>query len=86
MLWYTNSMNHKVSSKVVRFWNSMTWYVDHEYPDYFKFFEGSYINQKQHFDKLWDMMYGYYLGGNNAEDTARYMVDYLKGQNNGRQI
>jgi hypothetical protein len=28
---------------------------------------------------LWDMMYGYYLGGNNAEDTARYMVDYLKG-------
>jgi hypothetical protein len=31
-------------------------------------------------------MYGYYLGGNGAEDTARYMVDYLKGKENGRQI
>jgi hypothetical protein len=71
-------MNHKVSSKVVRFWNKVTWYINHEYPDYFKFFEGSYINQREHFDKLWDMVYGYYLGGNNAEDTAGFMVEYLK--------
>jgi hypothetical protein len=71
-------MNHKVSSTVVRFWNKITRYIDYEYPDYFRFFEGSYINQKEHFDKLWDMMYGYYLGGNNAEDTAGFMVEYLK--------
>jgi hypothetical protein len=79
-------MSHKVSSEVVHFWNCITWYIDHEYPNYFKFFEGSYINQKQHFDELWNMMYGYYLGGNGAEDTARYMVDYLKGKENGRPI
>ena len=79
-------MNHKVSSKVVDFWNCITWYIEQEYTDYFKFFEGSYVNDKEHFDKLWNLMYGYYLGGNGAEDTARYMVDYLKGKENGRQI
>ena len=79
-------MNHKVSSKVVDFWNCITWYIEQEYTDYFKFFEGSYVNDKEHFDKLWNLMYGYYLGGNGAEDTARYMVDYLKGKENGRPI
>ena len=79
-------MNHKVSSKVVDFWNCITWYIEQEYTDYFKFFEGSYVNDKEHFDKLWSLMYGYYLGGNGAEDTARYMVDYLKGKENGRPI
>ena len=79
-------MNHKVSSKVVDFWNCITWYIEQEYTDYFKFFEGSYVNDKEHFDKLWNLMYGYYLGGNGAEDTARYMVDYLKGKENGRQV
>ena len=79
-------MNHKVSSKVVDFWNCITWYIEQEYTDYFKFFEGSYVNDKEHFDKLWNLMYGYYLGGNGAEDTARYMVDYLKGKEHGRPI
>jgi hypothetical protein len=43
-----------------------------------------YKQANAHFNKLWDMMYGFYLGGNGAEDTARYMVDYLKGQKDAR--
>jgi hypothetical protein len=84
-------MNHKVSSRVVHFWNCVHWYVEQEYPDYFKQFipdilpfgdksTDEYKQANAHFNKLWDMMYGFYLGGNGAEDTARYMVDYLKGQ------
>ena len=90
-------MNHKVSSQVVHFWNSVHWYVEQEYPDYFKYFipdilphgdksTDEYKQANDQFNKNWDMVYGYYLGGNNAEDTARYMVDYLIGKENGRQV
>lgn len=90
-------MNHKVSSQVVHFWNSVHWYVEQEYPEYFKYFvpdilpwgdksTDEYKQANDQFNKNWDMVYAYYLGGNGAEDTARYMVDYLKGKENGRQV
>jgi hypothetical protein len=88
-------MNHKVSSQVIHFWNCVHWYVEQEYPDYFKYFipdellpwnnksTKKYEQAQEQFNKIWDIAYGYYLGGNNAEDTAGFMVDYLKGQKNG---
>jgi hypothetical protein len=68
-------MNHKTSREVIYFWNCMHWYVEKEYPDYFQYFT---TNDRKRLDELWNMMYSYYLGGNGAEDTAGYIVDYLK--------
>lgn len=89
-------MSHKTSEPVVHFWNCVHWYVEQEYPDYFKCFipdaafpwnNKSTLEYQQanlQFNKIWDMVYAYYLGGNNAEDTAGYIVQYFKEKYNGQ--
>lgn len=91
-------MSHKTSEPVVHFWNCVHWYVEQEYPDYFKCFipkdalpwndksTEKYKQANKQFHKIWDMVYGYYLGGNNAEDTAGYVVEYLRGIKTNGQI
>lgn len=74
-------MSDRLSGLVIDFFNKISYYIMQEYPNYYKNFH----NEKD-LAKTFEMVEKYYLGGNNAEDTAGFMVDYLKGKENGRPI
>lgn len=66
-------MNDKLTDLVIDFFNSVSFYIYEEYPNYYKQFH----NEKQ-LSKIFKMIQDYYLGGNSVPDTAEYIVTYFK--------
>lgn len=71
-------MNDKLHDKVIAFFNLVSYYIYEEYPSYYKKFH----NEKT-LIHMFNVVQGYYLGGNNVSDTANYIINDLKGKNNG---
>jgi len=71
-------MNDKLTDLVINFFNDVSYYIFEEYPEYYKHF-----HKEKELAKTFDMIQNYYLGGNNAVDTAGYIVEYFKGRKNG---
>ncbi len=71
-------MKDKLTDLVINFFNEVSYYIFEEYPDYYKHF-----HKEKDLSKTFDTIKQYYLGGNNAPDTASYMIEYFKGRKNG---
>lgn len=67
-------MNDKLNLKITDFMNAIGEYIQMEYkPKYYK----HYTNDKN-LGGLFDFVGGYYMGGSNVPDTARYVVELIK--------
>lgn len=66
-------MNDKLNQNICEFLNKIGDYIHMEYkPKYYK----EYTRDKN-LSGLFDFVGGYYMGGNNVPDTARYVVEYI---------
>jgi hypothetical protein len=74
-------MNDKLTDLVISFFNDVSFYIYEEYPDYYKHF-----HRDKELSKTFNMIQQFYLGGNNVPDSASYMIEYFKGDNNVRPL
>ncbi len=72
-------MNKKLDNQIIHFMNLVGRYIVLEYDQ--KYFE-MWRDKKLLNNILYDFIGSYYLGGNNAPDTARYVIDFLRKRNN----
>lgn len=68
-------MNEKLYNNVIEFFNYVSYYIDQEYPKYWKRF-----NKESTLNDTFNRVQSYYLGGNNASDTARFIVDEIQAE------
>lgn len=65
-------MNKKLKNQILNFRNTVGFYLKNEYkPKYYSYFK-DYSMSIRH------IVESYYLGGNNAPDTAAHIVNYIK--------
>jgi hypothetical protein len=69
-------MNKKLKKGIIDFMNGVSEYIHLEYdPKYYREF-----TRDRNLSKFYDFVSGYYMGGNNIPDTARYVVDLIRAQ------
>lgn len=71
-------MNSKLNRAIINFMNKVGWYISMEYG---QTINNEYIeawNDKDFLNNtLYDFIGGYYLGGSNVPDTARYVIELI---------
>jgi hypothetical protein len=65
-------MNKKLKNQILQFRTFVDFYLKNEYkPKYYAYFKDYPVSIKH-------IVEGSYMGGHNAPDTARFIVDYVK--------
>lgn len=68
-------MNKQLCDNIMLFGNSVAEYLRMEYdPVYYEKFNSKNLH-------MFDFIGGYYMGGNNVPDTARYVVESMNNGN-----
>jgi len=71
-------MNENLDRQIINFMNEVGWYISMEYGEPIN---NEYIEVWHDKDflnnTLYDFIGGYYMGGNNVPDTARYVVELI---------
>jgi hypothetical protein len=73
-------MNKEIFKQISSFLDSVGSYIYMEY-------DSKYYNEftkEKNQKRIYDFVGGYYLGGNNVPDTARYVVELFNMIENGR--